>query len=77
MNTGIIKEGHTLRCLTCGHARVVTKPWVREVCERYLARNGAFALYRSDLGRFRCTRCGSKTITYVSNKYICRTKAIL
>jgi hypothetical protein len=57
-----IQSGDTLVCGHCTHGRVVEADWIRSVSEKYFPRRDPPALRDSDLGRFRCSSCGGKSL---------------
>jgi len=69
MSSRIIKDGQTLGCTTCGHTKKIMTKWLQEVCKTYFHRNYPLALYQEDLARFKCTKCGSKTIKHISDAF--------
>jgi hypothetical protein len=69
MSSRTIKEGQTLGCTTCGYTRRVTEKWLQEACKTHFHRNHPLALYPTDLTRFRCSNCGSKTVKHISDAF--------
>lgn len=62
MIVGNIKPGDTLICGHCDHERVVESAWIQAVCAKHFSRREPTALHDSDLGRFRCSSCGGKSL---------------
>jgi len=62
MIVGNIKPGDTLICGNCDHERVVEFAWIQAVCTKHFFRRKPIALHDSDLGRFRCSSCGGKSL---------------
>lgn len=62
MPIGNIQSGDTLVCCRCEHEREVTNEWVESVCVRHFRERKPVRLYESDLGRFRCSACQSKSL---------------
>lgn len=53
-----IKSGDVIRCTACGHTRDVTDKWLREINRKL-----AVTPDRDALERFRCSRCGKKSLS--------------
>lgn len=62
MHIGNILRGDTLVCCRCEHERDVTDGWVATVCAKHFSERKPARLYESDLGRFRCSACQSKSL---------------
>ena len=62
MIVGNIKPGDSLICGHCDHERVVEFAWIQAVCAKHFSRREPTALHDSDLGRFRCSSCGGKSL---------------
>lgn len=69
MGSQSIREGHTLGCTTCGHTKKITAKWLQEVCKTHFHRGYPLVLYANDLSHFRCSNCGSKTVTHISDAF--------
>lgn len=62
MNLGQIHPGDSLICCGCDHERVVSAEWISTICGRHFPDRMPSSLFDSDLGRFRCPKCGSKKL---------------
>lgn len=62
MNIGHIHPGDVLVCCHCQHERLVENAWIESVCQRFFRDRVPERIYESDLGRFRCSSCQSKTL---------------
>lgn len=58
----MIGVGDALRCAACGHERVVTAHWLRDVGARHFPKRAPMVLRASDLERFKCSSCGAKSL---------------
>lgn len=52
-----LKNGDVIRCTACGHTRDVSEAWLREI-----GRKLASTPDRAGLERFKCSRCGKKSL---------------
>jgi hypothetical protein len=62
MHIGSIQAGDTLVCCHCEHERIVEAAWIETVCRRFFQDRMPAQIYDSDLGRFRCSSCQSKSL---------------
>jgi hypothetical protein len=62
MHIGSIQTGDTLVCCQCEHERIVEAAWIEAVCKRFFQERIPAQIYDSDLGRFRCSSCQSKSL---------------
>jgi hypothetical protein len=63
-----VLAGGFLRCMECGRVREITKEWVEELCKHHFLDRAPFALYDTDIRRFRCSKCDSKQIKYFASE---------
>lgn len=62
MHIGSIQSGDTLVCCHCDHERLVEAAWITTVCKKFFQDRVPARIYDSDLGRFRCSSCQSKSL---------------
>lgn len=62
MHIGRIQAGDTLVCCQCEHERLVEAAWIETVCRRFFRDRVPAQIHDSDLGRFRCSSCQSKSL---------------
>ncbi len=62
MHIGSIQSGDTLVCCHCDHERLVEAAWITTVCKKFFPDRVSARIYDSDLGRFRCSSCQSKSL---------------
>lgn len=62
MQIGKISPGDSLVCCGCDHERIIAAEWISQICTKHFEERQPRALYDSDLGRFRCSKCGSKKL---------------
>ena len=62
MHIGRIQAGDTLVCCHCEHERAVESAWIDSVCRAFFPDRVPAEIHDSDLGRFRCSSCKSKSL---------------
>lgn len=62
MQIGKIEVGNTLVCCQCEHERLVEAAWIETVCRRFFRGRTPPRIYDTDLARFRCSECQSKSL---------------
>ena len=62
MHIGSIQPRDTLVCCHCDHERIVEAAWIETVCMKFFQDRVPARIYDSDLRRFRCSFCQSKSL---------------
>ena len=62
MHIGRIRTGDALVCCHCDYERIVEAGWIKAVCSKFFPDRVPALIYDSDLGRFRCSSCQSKSL---------------
>lgn len=62
MQIGNIQAGDTLVCCHCDYERIVEDAWIKSVCDKFFHNRIPAKIYDSDLSRFRCSNCKSKSL---------------
>ncbi len=57
-----VPEGAIGQCANCGREKIFTRNVLRAIVEKYFPNRLGETLYISELTRFKCSKCGAKTI---------------
>lgn len=63
--------GDFLVCKDCGKRRYVTEEWIEYMCKKFFLHRSYgdephYRMFRSDIARFKCVKCGSRKVDVVS-----------
>ncbi len=62
-----IVAGDKLRCMKCGHEKLLTSLGLRELVSKHFSGRTGETLYTSELAKFKCSICGAKQIKLIEN----------
>jgi hypothetical protein len=60
MSSMNIVAGDKLRCMNCGHEKLLTCLGLRELVSKHFSGRKGETLYTSELAKFKCSVCGAK-----------------
>lgn len=72
-----IVAGDILKCIKCGHERLLTSLGLRELVLKHFSGRTGETLYTSELAKFKCSVCGAKQTKLIENSVSTKTTQII